>query len=59
MDGAGVPFLDLFHKIENMQFTKLDLGNTGTLSNAFGIAKTAIQLLEEGLSNKGVFDTKK
>ncbi len=58
-DGSGVAFLDLFQKIENMQFAKLDFGNSGTLSNAFGIVKTAIQLLEEGLSSKGVFDTKK
>ncbi len=58
IDTSGIDFLDLFRKIENMKF-KLDFGNKGELANGVGLMKTAIQLLEEGLSSKGVFDTKK
>jgi hypothetical protein len=51
--------MELFKKLENFKMNEINLGNKNDLTQIFGILKTTIEFLDDGLSDKGILNTKK
>jgi hypothetical protein len=51
--------MELFKKLEDFELTEINLGSANDLTLIFGLIRTAIDFLQDGLSDKGVLNTRK
>ena len=51
--------MELFKRLEDFKIKEVNLGSANDLTLIFGLIRTTIDFLQDGLSDKGVLNTRK